>query len=90
MRTRPIAWVIVPDGEPIFSERATRIEIVDDAAGEFIRITQDNPNQTDGVNFDVEEWQRISSTISNAINEIIRNERGSKDTPSADASQEGS
>ena len=74
MKIRPLAWVIIPEGEPIFCELATRVEIVDDAAGEFVRITQNNPNEPDGINFNPEEWESVSGVICGAINEIIRNE----------------
>ena len=74
MKIRPIAWVIIPEGEPIFCEQATRVEIVDDAAGEFIRVTQSNPDQPEGITFDTSEWKSVSDAIKNAINEIIRNE----------------
>lgn len=37
---RPTRFTIAPRGEPIFSERATTIEIDDEAGGEFIRVRQ--------------------------------------------------
>lgn len=37
---RVIKVVVLPDGEPIFSEHATEIEIQDEAGGEFVVVRQ--------------------------------------------------
>ncbi len=52
---------IVPRGEPIFDERSIHIEIVDNAAGEFLKIhgqTSDNLPE-----ISPEEWPVIKSAI---------------------------
>lgn len=56
---------VAPCGEPVFSERATRIEIDDEAGGEFVKITQEG-GHTDvekSVVFDPEEWAVIREAI---------------------------
>ena len=37
---RTMSLVIAPKGEPIFSECATHVRIVDEAAGEFVEVEQ--------------------------------------------------
>ena len=51
---------VVPEGEPIYSERATIISVDDEAAGAFIRIKQcpDDPEPGE-ICIDLEEWPNI-------------------------------
>lgn len=37
---RTLKIVVLPKGEPIFSELATQIEVMDEAAGEFVKVSQ--------------------------------------------------
>ena len=66
---------VLPAGEPIFSEKATVISIEDEAAGEYIKITQQTDatfesNQT--VSFDPEEWEEVKDVIDQMFGEIRR------------------
>ena len=65
MEVRPLALIVLPDSEPIFHERATRIEIQDEGAGEFVVL-----HQHGGGKFSVEpaEWPMLRA----AINRMIR------------------
>jgi hypothetical protein len=58
MRTTQIT--VLPEGEPTFSEMATHIEIVDEAAGEFLEISQ---NEGKCLKIDPEEWPKIRDAI---------------------------
>jgi hypothetical protein len=68
---RPISWVVAPEGARIFDPRTTTITIVDEAAGEFITITQVNERsgQVIAVN-DRDEWGRICYAVDLALSEI--------------------
>jgi len=64
---------VLPVGEPIFSEKATVITIEDEAAGEYIKITQQTDatfesNQT--VSFDPEEWDEVKGVIDQMFKDI--------------------
>ena len=66
---------VLPAGEPIFSEKATVITIEDEAAGEYIKITQQTDatfesNQT--VAFDQEEWEEVTDVVNQMFGEIRR------------------
>jgi hypothetical protein len=65
---RPVRWVIAPRGEPQFHERATIVEVQDEAAGEFVTVTQDD--QT--IKFDPEEWPFLREAIEAALKECLR------------------
>jgi hypothetical protein len=59
---------VVPDGEPIFSERAVTISIRDEAAGEFVVVKQltDDPQE---LSIDPEEWPALREAIDEMIKE---------------------
>ena len=67
--TRVVKLLILPVGEPIFSSRATSVEIDDEAAGEFIVVSQSNDD--DGtlrqIRFDATEWEVIKIAIEKMI-----------------------
>jgi hypothetical protein len=57
---------IVPRGEAIFCERATHVETQDEAAGEYVRIVQQDDRQTateQTIQIDPAEWPTIRSVI---------------------------
>ena len=57
---------IVPRGEAIFCERATHVETQDEAAGEYVRVVQQDDRQTateQTIQIDPEEWPTIRSVI---------------------------
>lgn len=63
--TRIARIVVVPIGEPIFSERATSIEIDDEGGGEFLKIAQHGgqANITKSICIDPDEWEFIKSEV---------------------------
>ena len=46
-------------GEQIFDDSVTEIEIVDEAGGEFLEISQDEQK----IRFDAEEWPHVRDAI---------------------------
>ena len=63
--TRITRITVVPRMEPVFSEQATHIEIDDEAAGEFIKVSQEG-GHTDiakFVTFDRDEWIVVRDAI---------------------------
>ena len=62
---RVVEIAVVPKGQPLFSEMTTRIAIEDEAAGEFVKVSQDG-GHTDlakWINIDPDEWSVIESAI---------------------------
>ena len=70
-KSRPVAWVVKPEGEPIFSEIATRVEIVDEAGGEFVQVTDGHCNK---VSLNPEEWPQLRSVLEFAFKECKKPE----------------
>jgi hypothetical protein len=68
--TRTLKIAIGVKGEPTFHEGSTEIEIVDEAAGEFLKITQSDDDVESGViKIDPHEWPMIRAGIDKMIKE---------------------
>lgn len=65
--TRTTRITVAPEGEPTFSEMATHIEIDDEAAGEFVSVTQ--PGGAGGIKICPQEWPAIREAIDKMIGE---------------------
>jgi len=66
MITRVTKLTITPDGEPLFSERATDVLIEDVAAGEFVVVEQ----RADGMGkiaIDPDEWPTLRAAINRMV-----------------------
>ena len=64
---------VLPVGEAIFSEKATVITIEDEAAGEYLRITQQNCSDKlvdQSIAFDPEEWDEVKGVIDQMFKDI--------------------
>ena len=64
-KTRITQITIVPEGEPIYSEGATRIEIDDDGGGELVVVSQDKGK----IMIDPDEWRPLCEAINKMISE---------------------
>jgi len=72
--TRPIKWAITPEGETLFCEAGTEIEIVDEAAGEFVEVQQ----HLDGygkIAIEPSEWPSLRLAIDMAIKQCREAEK---------------
>jgi hypothetical protein len=67
--TRITRLTVLPKDEPIFSEMATTIEIADEAAGEFVKVTSqtDNVDHHESVLISPEEWPLVREAIDKLI-----------------------
>ena len=69
-QTRTLKIAVGVKGEPIFHEGATEIEIIDEAAGEFLKITQSMDNVEPGViKIDPHEWPMLKAGINKMMKE---------------------
>lgn len=64
---RTMSLVIAPKGEPIFSECATHVRIVDEAAGEFVEVEQQGGLGLGKIQLTPEEWPHIRKAIDRMI-----------------------
>jgi len=63
--TRITAIVVLPKGEDLFSETSTTIEIRDEAAGEFLRVSQVDGHVANEKHLllDPDEWPVVRAAI---------------------------
>ena len=63
--TRVVSVVVLPRGEPLYSEQATTISIADEASGEFLRISQEGGHIDEAkcVLIEPEEWSVLRAAI---------------------------
>jgi hypothetical protein len=68
-------WHQYPQKEGSLSEYATVFEIVDEGAGEFIKVMQPFTNNNDkGIAIDKDEWKKMKHLIDNIFDEIKKHE----------------
>jgi len=68
--TRTLKIIVLPKGESIFCEWATEIEIIDEAAGEYVRVSQNGSNAENAqICINPDEWPMISDAITDMIGE---------------------
>jgi hypothetical protein len=68
MKEQITAIVLAPEGEPIFSEQAFKIEIEDEAAGQFIIVTSELGSADSGkICIDCEQWPAIRKAIDKMV-----------------------
>jgi hypothetical protein len=63
--TRTLALIVLPAGEPIFNERATRVEVDDEGGGEFVVLRQDEGK----ISIDPGEWPTLRAAIDRMVAE---------------------
>lgn len=71
---RPTRIHVLPEGEPLYSEKATIVQMVDEAAGEFIEIRQ-QPEQSGECSIlvnDADEWNAIAAAVADMFSEIAK------------------
>jgi hypothetical protein len=64
MEIRPLALIVLPDSETIFCEQATRIEIDDEGAGEFVVLRQHEGGK---ITIDPAEWPLLRAAINRMV-----------------------
>ena len=64
--TRVTQVVVCPQGDPLYSDAATTVQITDEAGGEFVEVSQDAPGQGK-ILINPEEWPALRSAINRLI-----------------------
>lgn len=75
---RVLKVMVAMPGEAIFSETATTVEIVDEAAGEYVKVSQskyEKDDETQYIHFSTDEWPAIKSAVDFMVNEC-RKDKG--------------
>lgn len=66
---RTLSMILVPKNEPIFCEAATVVRIVDEAAGEFVEISQEDRPEHGKISIDPDEWPSLRDLIDRMVAE---------------------
>jgi len=66
---RAIKLIVSPVGEDIFSEMVTCVEIQDEAAGEFVIVSQTGRDDIGRIAISPEEWGKIRDAIDEQISQ---------------------
>ena len=66
--TRTTKMIVAVKGQQIFDDSVTEIEIVDEAAGEFLEVSQEGGK----LRFDEDEWPHVRAAI-NKMFKLCRN-----------------
>ena len=70
MKTITSRITVLPENQPIFSELATEITIMDEAAGPYIEMRQiAQSGGEDILRFDIDEWPHITKAVGKLIQE---------------------
>ena len=67
--TRVTQMTVLPKTEPIFSEMATQVTIVDEAGGEYVEVKQQGRTDLGKIAINPEEWPVLKRAIDTLIAE---------------------
>ncbi len=73
MKQRILSMALLPEGEPIFSERGYTVTIEDEAAGEYLKLSSGR-DEHNCIVFDAEEWPAIQALVDRMVKEILEND----------------
>lgn len=82
-KTTMLALIVKPPEDPIFSEMATVIEMMDEAAGPYVRVKQSRGDGDGCILVECEEWPHIREAIDRMIAECRK-----ANTPAQQAQEE--
>ena len=69
LETRITSVCVLPKDQPLFAEMATRIEIVDEGAGEFVVVSQSGRIEDD-IRIDPVEWPSLKQAVEFMLGQI--------------------
>lgn len=67
--TRITALTVAPEHEPLYSEMATTVAIVDEAVGEFVEVSQNLASGATKILINPDEWHHLRAAIDRMITE---------------------
>ena len=67
--SRIISMIHLPKDDDIFSEAYTLVRIVDEAAGEFVEVSQEDREGHGKISIDPDEWPAMRDLIDKMVGE---------------------
>lgn len=68
MKQRVLKMAVLPEGEPIFSERGFTVSIEDEAGGEFLKL--ESHMDDNYVSFEASQWPALRDLIDKMAKEV--------------------
>lgn len=65
--TRPISWLVGPEGCSIFNELATTVSLDDEGGGEYIVLQQSHGRPEGDIRIEPAEWPTLKAAIDKAL-----------------------
>ena len=65
--TRVTAVIVAPAGDPTYSDMATTVSIADEAAGEYVEVSQEGRIDLGKIAIDPIEWPALRDAIDQMI-----------------------
>jgi hypothetical protein len=67
--TRTLKIAVIPKGEKIFNNQVTQVEIVDEAAGEYVEVSKCSESYDGKIGICKYEWPAIRAAIDKMLKE---------------------
>ncbi len=78
LTTRITRMHIIPEGEPIYTEKGYTVEIDDEAGGEFVIVKDGSIADGTGVKIDPADWIEVRAAVNDLMDQIKRHEKDAK------------
>lgn len=76
--TRTTSVMVMPSGEPLFSEMATTVSVVDEDGGEYVEVLQNGRADLGKIAIEPSEWKMLRAAIDRMIAECRKVPNGTK------------
>lgn len=70
--TLTLSRIVLPEGDPIYSQRATIVAMDDESGGAFVRVKQELDDRIREIAINPDEWPSIRDAIDAAVSECAR------------------
>lgn len=69
MNARPIKWLVAEKGKNLFDPEAYVVEIEDEAAGEFVKVTGQSDEDSGTIAINPDDWPHLRAAIDDAVSQ---------------------
>jgi hypothetical protein len=69
MKQRILSMALLPEGEPIYSERGYTVSIEDEAAGEYLKLSN-GQDENNCITFEAGDWPLIRGLVNRMAKEV--------------------
>lgn len=70
--TKTLSAIVMPKGDAVFSDKATTVTILDEGAGPFLEVSQENEREGAKIRIAPEEWTELREAINTMFEEALK------------------